>query len=209
MYTLYYSPSSASMAIHWMLIELRVPFKLELVDFESKQQKSTEYLRLNPSGRVPTLIVDGTPRTETAALLMLLAERHPPAGLSPAQSSPERADYLQWMFFFANTLQPAYRAWFYPTEPAGEANIDAAKVQARAQIEDVWPRIDAWLEGRSFMVGNRLSAVDFLATMLMRWSRNMPKPATEWSNVLAYVQRTRALPSYRAMHEAEQLTEWI
>ncbi|HTE42353.1 MAG TPA: glutathione S-transferase family protein [Steroidobacteraceae bacterium] len=209
MYTLHYSPSTASLAVHWMLLELKVPFELALVDFERKQQKSADYLRLNPSGRVPTLIVDGEPRTETAALLMLLAERHPESRLSPLPGAPERADYLQWMMYFANTVQPAFRAWFYPSEPAGEANIDAAKGQAREQIETAWSRVDSQLAGRSFIVGDRVTAADFLATMLMRWSRNMPKPATHWPTLAAYAQRTRAMPSYRAMHDAEKLTEWI
>ena len=50
------------------------------------------------------------------------------------------------MFFLANTLQPAYRAWFYPTEPAGQAHVDAAQTQARERIEWAWSRIATHLE---------------------------------------------------------------
>jgi glutathione S-transferase len=209
MYTLYYSPSAASLAVHWMLNELNAPHELVLVDFESKQQKSAEYMKLNPSGMVPTLIVDGVPRTECAALLMLLAERHPQAQLAPAMGAATRPEFLQWMLFFANTLQPAYRAWFYPHEPAGEANADAVKAHARPQIEAVWNRVDAHLSNRAYIAGDRLSTVDFLATMLMRWSRNMPKPATEWPNINAYVRRMRAMPSYLKTMRAEKLTDWL
>jgi glutathione S-transferase len=209
MYTLYYSPSAASLAVHWLLNELKAPHELVLIDFESKQQKSADYMKINPSGMVPTLVVDGVPRTECAALLLLLAERHPQAALAPAVNAHERAEYLQWMLFFANTLQPAYRAWFYPHEPAGEANIDAVKAQARVQIESIWNRVDAHLSNRAYIVGDKLSAVDFLATMLMRWSRNMPKPATEWSNILPYVRRMRAMPSYLQTLQVEKLTDWV
>jgi hypothetical protein len=83
MYKLYYAPGTASTAIHWMLIELKVPFELVLVDFETRAQKSAAYLAINPSGHVPTLVVDGVPYFECAALLMLLADRHPEAGLQP------------------------------------------------------------------------------------------------------------------------------
>jgi glutathione S-transferase len=209
MYTLYYSPSTASLAVHWMLNELQAPHELVLIDVASKQHKSTEYMKLNPSGLVPTLIVDGVPRTECAALLLLLAERHPHAMLAPATGSPARAEYLQWMLFFANTLQPAYRAWFYPHEPAGEANVDAVKAQARQQIEGIWNRIDAHLSNRHYIAGDKLSAVDFLAIMLMRWSRNMPKPATEWPNINAYVRRMRAMPSYLHTMQVEKLSDWL
>ena len=81
MYTLYYSPGRASMAVHWMLIELGVPFEARLVDFETKAHKDPEYLRLNPDGMIPTLVVDGKPRFESAALALMLAERHPEGGL--------------------------------------------------------------------------------------------------------------------------------
>jgi glutathione S-transferase len=208
MYQLYYSPSAASLAVHWMLNELQAPHELVLVDIESKQQKSAEYMKLNPGGMVPTLIVDGVPRTECAALLLLLAERHAAAGLAPTHSA-ERGEYLQWMLFFANTLQPAYRAWFYPHEPAGETNIEAVKAQARQQIESIWQRVDAHLANRTHMIGNKLSAVDFLATMLMRWSRNMPRPVTEWRNLNAYVHRLRAMPSYLKTMQIEKLTDWL
>ena len=210
MYTLYYSPSTASMAVHWMLIELAVPFDLVLVDIAAKAQKSPEFLRINPSGHVPVLVIDGVPYAECAALLMLLAERHPAASLSPAAGSAERSSYLQTMFYLANTLQPAYRSWFYPEEAAGAENVEAAKHQARVKIEQVWSRLDAQFgDGRGFVLGNRLTAADFLATILMRWSRNMPRPATTFPNLAAYIGRMRATPSLRDVHLREKLTDWI
>jgi glutathione S-transferase len=210
MYTLYYSPSTASLAIHWMLIELGVPFELVTVDVESKAQKSPEYLAVNPDGRVPTLVIDGVAHFECAALLMLLAERHPEAKFAPAPGTPQRADYFQWMFYCANTLQPAYRAWFYPDEPAGPENIEASRRHARARIEIAWDRIDALLsDKRTYMLGEKISALDFMTTMLTRWSRNMPKPASTWPHLGAYINRMRKMPSLREVHAREKLTDWI
>jgi len=210
MYKLYTAPGMAGLAVHWMLIVLGAPYEVVMLDFERREQKSPDYLAINPSGRVPALIVDGTPHAECAALLMLLAERHPAAGFAPAVGAPERAGYLQWMFHFANTLQPAFRAWFYADEPAGPENAVAAQERARAQIEAAWARLDDHFDdGRAFMLGERLSAADFLATMLTRWSRNMPKPATRWTNLAAYIARMRAMPSLREVHAREGLTDWI
>lgn len=210
MYTLYYSPSTASLAVHWMLIHLRVPFRLELVDFAVKAQHAPEFLKINPAGHVPAMIVDGRPHAECAALLMLLAERHPEADLSPAAGAPERADYLQWFFFLANTLQPAFRAWFYPDQQAGPENVAPVKAHARLRIESAFARLDAlFADGRTHLVGDRLTAVDFLATMLTRWSRNMPMPATGFPHLAPYVHRMRQMPSLREVHAREQLTDWI
>ena len=209
-YRLYHAPSTAALAVHWMLIELDVPFELERVDFETQAQRSPEFLKLNPSGRVPVLVVDGVPRAEVAALLMLLAERHPQAGLAPAVGAGERADYLQWMLFLANTLQPAFRAWFYPNEPAGPDQVAAVQARARADIEAIWSRVDArFADGRRFLIGERLSVADFLLTMLTRWSRAMPVTATAFPHLGAYVGRMRAMPSLREVHAREGLTDWI
>ena len=67
---LYYAPGAASMLVHWLLIELGMPHELVRVDTAAGQQKSPEYLALNPNGVVPTLVLDGTPRFESAALAM-------------------------------------------------------------------------------------------------------------------------------------------
>ena len=209
-YRLFYMPSTASLAVHWMLIELGVPFELELVDFETGAQRSPEFLKLNPSGRVPVLVVDGAPHAEVAALLMLLAERRPQAGFAPAVGAAERADYLQWMLFLANTLQPAFRAWFYPDEPAGADQVEVVQARARATIEAIWARVDArFADGRRHLLGERLSAADFLLTMLTRWSRAMPVTATAFPHLGAYVARMRAMPSLREVHAREGLTDWI
>ena len=207
-YTLYWSPATASMVVHWMLIELGVPHELARLDLDGQQHKTAAYLELNPNGVVPTLIVDGVPRYECAALAMLLAERHPEAGFSPAAGSAARADYLMWMIHLANTLQPAFRAWFYPSEPAGEGREDVVKAVARTRVEATWDRVDAHLAGRTYMTGDAISALDFYATMLMRWSRNMPKPATQWPAIAAYVARMKARPSFKTLYEREGLTEW-
>lgn len=210
MYQLYYSPGSASLAVHWMLIEIGAPFELVLTDTAIGAHKRPDYLKLNPAGLVPTLIVDGAPMGESAAILMLLAERHPDKGLAPAVGAPERAGYLQAMVYLANTLLPSFRAWFYSHEPAGEAAADAVQAAARARIEAAWDRLDGQLTNQGpYLLGERLSAVDFLATMLMRWSRNMPRPATAWPNLARYLARMRAMESLRQVHAREGLTDWI
>lgn len=209
MYTLYGSPSTAGTAIHWLLLELGVPFEARLLDFDKGEHKTAEYLALNPDGVVPTLIVDGAPVTQMAGIATLLAERHPEAGFAPLVGSPERAEYLSWTLWLANSFQPHFRAWFYPHEPAGGAAQEAVKQAARASIEAGLARLDARLADRDYMVGDRFSTVDLLATILCRWSRNMPKPATEWPNLKRYLDRIRQRPALREVHAREGLTDWI
>ena len=207
--TLYYAPGSASLLVHWLLIELDVPHALQLVDTAAKVQKSPEYLALNPNGVVPTLVTDGKPQYEAAALAMLLAERHPQAGLAPAADDPRRADYLQWMFNLANMVQPLFRQWWYPGEPAGEANADVVRAHCAPRIEAEWNRIDAHLAAQGpYLLGDTPSVADFYLTMLMRWSRNMPKQAIEWPHLAALAARMKARPSFVELYAREGLTEW-
>ncbi|VWC43616.1 glutathione S-transferase family protein [Burkholderia lata] len=209
-YVLYYSPGAASMAVHWMLIELGVPFETRLVDIDSGAQHTPEYLRLNPAGRVPTLVVDGVPRTESAALLMLLAERHPASGLAPEPGSTERAAWFEMMIYLANSVLPAMRNWFYAETDGDPRCAEMVKAFSRGQVEESMTHLDNLLsDGRSYLINDRLSTVDFLAVMLMRWTRNMPRPATTWANLGRYIHELRAMPTFLELNAREGLTEWM
>lgn len=206
-YTLHYSPGSASMLVHLILLELGAPHELRRVDLEAGAQRDPAYLKLNPGGMVPTLIVDGAPVSETAALALLLTERHPEAGLAPPPGSLPRPAFLQWLFFLANGVQPAFRWWFYPEAQEPEAGVILAN--ARRRIEAAWDRLDAHLAaGGPYLLGDAFSVTDLYATMLMRWSRKMPRPATDWPHLAALAGRVKARPSWRRLYELEQLTEW-
>ncbi|HET8900170.1 MAG TPA: glutathione S-transferase family protein [Rhodanobacteraceae bacterium] len=208
MYTLYYAPGSANMLVHLTLLELGAPYRLERIDLDAGQQRSAEYLKLNPDGVVPTLIVDGQPHGEAAALALLLTERHPDGGLAPAPGSAQRGEFLQRMFWFANSLQPAFRQWFYPGD-FSHGHDDAIKDAARAAIEAGWSRLHTHLATHGpYLLGDRFSLLDLYAIMLMRWSRNMPRPATSWPHLAAFAERIKARPSWPALCQAEGLVEW-
>lgn len=209
MYTLYYSPGSASMIVHLALLELGVAHELRLVDLSARANKDPDYLRLNPNGLVPTLIVDGAPVFECAALLLLLGERHPEAGLAPAAGALGRAQYLQWMVHLANTVMPAFRQWFYPQDFA-PAEVEAqSKSAAAGRIEAAWQRIDTHLANNGpCLLGENLSLADLLLTMLMRWSRNMPKPADSWPALAKLAGLVKQRPAWRELYRVENLTDW-
>ncbi|TAL98842.1 MAG: glutathione S-transferase, partial [Rhodanobacter sp.] len=190
------------------LLEIGAPHNLERVDLDAGQQRSAAYLALNPNGVVPTLVVEGVPHGEAAALTMLLAERHPVSAVAPAPGSAQRADYLQWMFYLANSLQPLFRQWFYPGDHLPAA-ADSIKEAAQRGIEKCWSHIDAHLATHGpYMLGDRFSVVDLYALMLMRWSRNMPRPATAWPQLDALATRLKARPSWKQACATEGLLEW-
>ena len=209
-YTLFYAPGTASLAVHWMLIELGVEFRAERLDLKAGEQRSATYLQLNPAGRVPTLVVDGQAFTESAALLMLLAEHHPEAKLAPASGNSRRGKWLETMVYLANGLSPAMRDWFYAEKDGAPQDAPAIKRLALTRIEGAWDRLNTLLsDGRPYLLGEDITTADFLGTMFMRWSRNMPRPATGWSHIAPYVVRMRARPSFLEVCRREELVDWL
>lgn len=209
MYTLYYAPGSASMVVHLALLEIGAPYRLEKVELPVDPQRNAAYLRLNPRGQVPTLLIDGKPYFESAALLLTLAERHPEAALAPPVGSPLRPAYYQWMAFLATALGATYRSWFLPRDLGFDELPVSVREALRRKIEDGLALVDSHLEAHGpCMLGAELTVVDLLALMYLRWSRNMPRPATEWPALRAFADRMRARPSWKKLYEIEGLTEW-
>jgi glutathione S-transferase len=208
-YTLYYSPGTASMVVHLALLEIGADYRLEQVDFKADAQHQAEYLKLNPGGKVPTLLIDGRPVYESAALLTVLAERHPEAALMPPVGAPERDAWLQWMVFLSNALMSTYRMWFYPQELGATEHPAEIRAALQRKIEGIWDRLEAHLSAQGpYLLGAHFSGVDLLLTMLMRWSRNMPRPATEWPALKQLADRVRARASWKRLYELEGLSEW-
>lgn len=207
--TLYYSPGAASFAVHWLLIELDRPHRLALVDTKSGQQKSPEYLALNPNGVVPTLVTGGVPRFEAAALLMTLADADPAHRFAPAPGDAKRAEYTQWMFHLANAVQPLFRLWWYPQEPAGESRRETVLEHTRPRIEAAWQRLDDHLAAHGpYLLGDAPSAADIYLTMLLRWSRGMPKPGDSQPHLAELARRMKARPAFAETYAREGLEEW-
>jgi glutathione S-transferase len=111
-YTLYYTPDTAStrsaLASRRPSLQPWHSIRGKTDRFALKIQKDPSYLALKPKGRVPTLIIDGTPYTESAAMLMILAERHPDAHFAPVDPIFP-AKWLETMNFLENTMSPAFR----------------------------------------------------------------------------------------------------
>lgn len=200
MYELYYHPNTASLATHWVLLELHqfwaVQYKLHLVDFAQKEQKSPSYLSLNPKGRVPTLIVDGKAYTEQSAILLLLSEIHEAAGLAPAPGSADRARFLEIYMFIANSLLPALRDWVYASTDGDEKGAEAVRALAGKRIKESWAYLDGILDGRQYLVGNKPSIADYMAAATVSWTKWVEKTAMGYENVSKWAERMKSRESW-------------
>jgi glutathione S-transferase len=107
MLTLYFAPGSSSMAVHIALYEVGATFEAKPMSLKRNDTRSPEFLKINPAGKVPTLLIDGRPLVEVAGILFYLGRRFPEAGLLPHDDIEAEARVVSWMSFIASTLHPA------------------------------------------------------------------------------------------------------
>ncbi|MBV9748077.1 MAG: glutathione S-transferase family protein [Acetobacteraceae bacterium] len=205
-YALYYFPGNASLLPHMMLREIGAPFELRLVNRDVGAQRSPEYLRLNPNGRIPVLVHGGLVLYETAAIALYLAEQHPGAGLAPQPGTAGRADFLRWIVHLTNTPQAEFRAYYYPHEHVADPTAaPAVKQAAEARLGTMFDRIAAQLGAGPWLLGEQFSAADLFLFMLIRWGRGMTRPPRTIPTLSALAGRVVLRPAVQAALAAEKL----
>jgi glutathione S-transferase len=186
MLILYFSPGSSAMATHIALHEVGVPFEPRPMSFASKDQRTPDYLALNPEGKVPALVVDGRVLTEVAGTLYYLARRHPEARLWPEGGIEEEAQAVSWMSFIASTLHPARRA-----------GVERWK--------EVFRFAEKRLGGHDWTVGSRYSIADIhLFRLYWRFVDALGPALKDYPGLTAHYDRIIQRPAVRKTIEIEQ-----
>ncbi|MBI3525872.1 MAG: glutathione S-transferase [Betaproteobacteria bacterium] len=205
MYLLYYYPGNANLAPHILLEEIGAEYKLVLVDRSQNQQKSPEYLKLNPNGRIPVLVDGGLVLYEAAAICLHLADRHPAAALAPALGSDARAEFYKWLIYLTNTVQAELLLYFYPERMADAAAAAQIKAHAESRIGEMLDQIEAKLaaDAGPFLLGAQYSAADAYLLMLCRWTRGMHHPARTRPQLGRFLDMMMARPATQGAFAGE------
>lgn len=212
MYHLHYYPGNASAAPHIVLEELGANYELVLVDRSVDAQKSTDYLKINPNGRIPTLVDGSLVLFEAAAIVLHLLDQNPDSGLAPEAGTPERSTFNQWLIFLTNSLQEELMIYQYPDRLTGDDTkaTEVVKLGAETRASAYLDVIEGHLSTNGpLFLGSTLSAVDFYFAMLCRWARPMTNPPRARPNVAKLLDKIAALPSVRRAYESEGITDEI
>jgi glutathione S-transferase len=171
MFTLYARPGSGSAAIEALLEEVGAEYRVEDVERLPDRSFPASYLKLNPLGQVPSLkLVDDSIMTESAAMMIYIADLFPKAGLAPAPDSPQRATYLRWMLYFASAVYMADLRYFYPERYSTDvADAQAIKDRALQHMTRDFAHFAKSLAEGPYILGDTFSAVDIYAAMLVGW----------------------------------------
>jgi len=186
---LYTNPRSRGRIARWMLEEVGVPYRTELLDYATSM-KAPAYLAINPMGKVPALRHGEAVVTETAAICAYLADAFPQAGLAPPPGDRLRAPYYRWLFFAAGPVEAAVsnKTFGFVVPPEREGTI------GYGSFERVMGTLEAALSGADYLVGNRFSAADvYVGSQIgfgLMFGTIDKRPAFE-----RYWQRVRARPA--------------
>lgn len=197
-YKLYYKPGACSMAIHVILNELNVPFEA----IKQDDLKAPDFLKLNPRGQIPLLIVDGEPVKEGAAIITYLLDTH--ANDLLPKSGIERAKALEWLMWCNASLHPACSKIFGLKKPAADVLDAKAKEDLQklylSQVQELWNEADARLAKTKYLAGDKVTAADILMAVIANWGLGTPG-----ANVKRVLKDVIARPSYQKALAAEQI----
>ncbi len=185
MMTLYGSKGSGSAAIEAALALVDQPYRLVEGATWEPGPGYDELCRVNPLGQVPTLVLDdGTVMSESAAILMALADRYPESGLLPADPAARARTYRALVFIAANCYA-AIGVFDYPERwctDCDDATRERIRSGTRVRLHRLWEMFADMVQPAPWLTGERFGAVDILAAVVSRWSGarqhlNIARPA--------------------------------
>lgn len=203
MYRLLARKGAGSLAVEAMLAECQLPYDVEDLVRDEKGALPERLHRINPRAEVPTLIMpDDSVMTESAAILIHLADLLPEKDLAPAIGTARRGPYLRWMIFLATTVYMSDLRYFYPERyTTDQAGMPGIKAFAEAGMMREFAILSGAVGKGPYVLGNQFSAVDIYAAMLISWAPDLIGLFAAHPNLKslydAVVERPRIAPVWR------------
>ncbi|TLY90361.1 MAG: glutathione S-transferase family protein [Gammaproteobacteria bacterium] len=194
----YSSPFSRGRIVHWMLEEAGAPYRFEVVNLETKDQKRPEYLAVNPMGKVPTIVHRGAVVTECAAICAYLADAFPAARLAPPTDSPARGTYYRWLFFGGCSFEPAIIDRMLSRPPASRPGA-----LSYGCYEDAVETLAKALTPGPYILGRQFSAADVYVCSQIAFAMMM-KALEARPLFQEYTERAQQRPAYKRFLEKNE-----
>ena len=179
-----------------MLEELGAPYELVRLDPEKGDNKTPEYLAINPTGKVPSLVDGDVTMFESAAIVAYLGDKFGERRLAPPVGSPDRAAYYQWLFFGMTTLeQPVSLYAKHSSSLPPQKRVADVAGDAKAGVERALAPLDKALAARDWLLG-AFSAADIVVGATVLWASGL-KLLEGHPALLAYAKRLKERPAFQ------------
>jgi glutathione S-transferase len=162
---LYTHPMSNGRIVRWLLEEIGVSYRIELIDITT-DVRPPGFIAINPFGKVPVLVHGDAVISETGAICAYLADAFPAAELAPPPDSAARGDYLRWLFFAAGPVETAttLQSMGFSLPPYGDNRAPWGS------LDRVVDTLASTLQTRPWLIGDRFSAADIYLGSLLDWA---------------------------------------
>lgn len=182
---LYFNPVSRAVIAKWMLDECGAKYELVHIDFEKRENRSPEFLKINPAGKLPALVDGDTRVFEGAAICMYLADKFPEANLAPKIGAPERGRYLSLMVYSTSQVEPAMGDHMMKQQ--------TAPMRGWTDYSSVLDAVERELGNGPYLFGDWFTAADVMVGSMFIYLR-MQGGKTDRPKIEAYVDRLMARP---------------
>lgn len=193
MLKLYEFAPTRSIRVRWVLQELGLEFEAVTINLMRGEHLRPEFLAINPAGKLPVLVDGDLVLTESVAIALYLAEKHPEGKLLP-DSLAERGQVYRWLLFAATELeQPLWRISRHTAVYPEEKRIPADVPLAQSEFKAMAAVLEKHLEGRQFVVGEQVSVADLVLGYTLDWAQEV-NLLGDCPNLRAYLDRLYARP---------------
>jgi glutathione S-transferase len=209
---LFYAPGSCAFAALAALEYAGATYEPTKLDLAAGDQRSSQYLAINPLGRVPTLLVDGAPVTELIAVLSYIAHRYPASQLLPLDNALSLARAYEMLSWFSTGFHGFIAQIFRGGRFSDDAIVqEHLKESGRRQYVDQLTRLDGAYAGmETGLVGNRFTVVDAFSIVIWRWAERLGIDTSSLIHLTAAIRSSLDLPAVKHAQEIETATpRWL
>ena len=197
----YYAPGSRAVRTVWLLEEIGQTYELERFTLGQKEMRGPEYTKINPNGRVPTLIDGDVTISESTAIAQYLGAKYAPE-LTPGPDAANFAMYLQWLHYAEGMIMPPINNYVVETIllPPERRNEEIAARSLRL-LNRTLGAVEAHMEGREFIAGD-FNIADTITGHAVIVSRRLGADFSNCPNLSAYADRLEARAAFTAAEAA-------
>jgi glutathione S-transferase len=196
--TFFHSPHSTACATHWVLEELGVPYEKVRLDLAKRDQDKPDYRALNPNGKVPTLVHDGTPIFESAAIAIYLGELYGDKNRVYPEPGPRRGEAMKWIVWTNVSLAASLAMYLEASSdrvPVEQHNEKLANV-AKTEAENLFGILDAHLANRTWLLGDQFTIADAHLGSFVGYAGLIGFEIKRWKHVDAWLARGTKRPGF-------------
>jgi glutathione S-transferase len=190
---LYEFGPTRSIRVRWTLQELGVDFEPISVNLAAGEHRRPEFLKLNPTGKIPVLVDGDLVLTESVAIVKYLVDKYPDRGLLPS-SLRDRAEVDRWLLFTATELeQPLWRITRHTSLYPAKDRIPAEVSLASREFKEMAAIAEQHLQHRQFVVGDHATVADFVLAYTLDWANEI-NLLDDCPNLRGYIERMYSRP---------------